>query len=97
MGNIMEFVKPELLVLIPVLYFIGIGFKRSQAVADKHIPLLLGGVGILLALLWVLAGSELAGAQDILQAVFAAVTQGVLCAGCSVYAHQIGKQHGKEE
>ena len=97
MENIMEFVKPELLVLIPVLYFTGMGLKRSQAAADKHIPLLLGGAGILLALLWVLAGSELAGAQDILQAVFAALTQGVLCAGCAVYAHQLGKQAKKEE
>lgn len=93
----MNYVKPELLVLIPVLYFIGMGLKRSQAVADKYIPLLLGGVGILLALLWVLAGSELTGMQDILRAVFAALTQGVLCAGCSVYAHQLGKQAGKEE
>lgn len=93
----MNYVKPELLVLIPVLYFIGMGLKKAQTVADKYIPLLLGGAGVLLALLWVLAASELAGAQDILRAIFAAVTQGILCAGCSVYVHQIGKQHGKEE
>lgn len=97
MENMMNFVKPELLVLIPVLYFIGVGLKHAQTVADKLIPLLLGGAGVLLALLWVLAGSELTGAQDVLRAVFAAVTQGVLCAGCAVYAHQIGKQAGKEE
>ena len=93
----MNYVKPELLVLIPVLYFIGMAFKRSEAVADKLIPLLLGVAGVLLALLCVLAGSELAGIQDILQAVFAAVTQGVLCAGCSVYVHQLGKQAGKDD
>ena len=97
MENIMNYVKPELLVLIPVLYFLGMAFKSSQTVSDKHIPLLLGGVGVLLTLLWVLAGSELTGAQDILRAVFAAVTQGVLCAGCSVYVNQLGKQRGKEE
>lgn len=93
----MNYVKPELLVLIPVLYFLGMAFKSSQTVLDKHIPLLLGGVGVLLALLWVLAGSELTGAQDVLRAVFAAVTQGVLCAGCAVYVNQVGKQHGKDE
>ena len=97
MENIMNYIKPELLVLIPVLYFLGTGLKRSDAVLDKHIPLLLGAAGVALALLWVLASSDMAGAQDILQAVFAAVTQGVLCAGCSVYVDQLGKQHGKDE
>ena len=93
----MNYVKPELLVLIPALYFTGMGLKRSQTAADKHSPLLLGGIGILLALLWVLAGSVLTSVRDILQAVFAAVTQGVLCAGCAVYGNQIGKQAGKEQ
>lgn len=92
----MNYVKPELLVLIPVLYFVGMGLKKAQTVADKYIPLLLGGAGVLLALLWVLAGSELTGAQDILRAVFAAITQGILCAGCSVYINQVAKQAGKE-
>ncbi len=93
----MNYIKPELLVLIPVLYFIGTGLKRSEAVLDKHIPLLLGGAGVALALVWVLASSDMSGMQDALQAVFAAVTQGILCAGCSVYANQLGKQHGKED
>ncbi len=97
MESIMNYVKPELLILIPVLYFIGMGFKRSQMMADKHIPLLLGAVGVALALLWVLASSELSGTQNILQAAFTAITQGVLCAGCSVYINQLGKQHGKED
>ena len=97
MENIMNYIKPELLVLIPVLYFLGTGLKRSDAVLDKHIPLLLGAAGVALALLWVLASSDMAGAQDILQAIFAAVTQGILCAGCSVYVDQLGKQHGKDE
>ena len=90
MENIMNYIKPELLVLIPVLYFLGTGLKRSDAVLDKHIPLLLGAA-------WVLASSDMAGAQDILQAIFAAVTQGILCAGCSVYVDQLGKQHRKDD
>ena len=39
-----EFVKPELLMLIPGLYLVGIGIKKSAA-ADKHIPLILGCTG----------------------------------------------------
>ncbi|MCI8623135.1 MAG: hypothetical protein HFG26_05670 [Provencibacterium sp.] len=97
MEKILEYVKPELLVLIPVLSFTGIGLKRAESVADKYIPLLLGGAGILLALLWVLSSSELSGMRDVLRAAFAAITQGILCAGCSVYIHQVGKQVKKGE
>ena len=37
-----EFIKPELLVLIPVLYLFGAALKHSS-VADKHIHLIVGG------------------------------------------------------
>lgn len=97
MENIMKTIKPELLTLIPVLYFIGMGLKRAQAVADRWIPLLLGGAGILLALLWVLSGTPLPDVRHLLLAIFSAVTQGVLCAGCAVYVHQISKQARKGE
>lgn len=48
MEEIMKYVKPELLMVAVVLYFIGIGLKQSQAVRDKYIPLILGGIGIVL-------------------------------------------------
>ena len=41
MEYLTEYLKPELLVLIPVLYFVGMGFKKSENVPDKHIPALL--------------------------------------------------------
>lgn len=91
----MQYVKPELLVLIPVLLFVGMALKHSGLLDDRHIPLLLGGVGILLAVVWVLATSPMAGWQGGFEAVFTAITQGVLCAGGSVYVNQIGKQQKK--
>ena len=42
-----EFIKPELLILIPVLYLIGIGMKKSE-IKDKFIPLLLGTIAVIL-------------------------------------------------
>ena len=39
MDSIMEFISPELLILIPVLYFVGLAIKNSATVADKFIPL----------------------------------------------------------
>ena len=55
MEQITNYVKPELLVVAVVLYFIGMGLKSAQAVKDKYIPLILGGAGIVLCAVWVLA------------------------------------------
>ena len=90
-----EFIRPELLVLIPVLYFIGVALKSAQAFADKHIPLALGAVGVALAALWVVATSTIASPQDGALAVFTAIVQGVLVAGASVYIDQLIKQAKK--
>ncbi len=91
-----EFIKPELLVLIPVLYLFGAALKHSS-VADKHIPFLLGVASVSLSFLFIVATSVLGGWKDVLMAIFSGVTQGILCAGASVYINQIVKQSGKDE
>lgn len=93
----MNYVKPELIVVAVVLYFIGMGLKQAQAVKDKYIPLILGGIGIVLCAIWVLATCTLSTGQDIAMAVFTAIVQGVLVAGLSTYVNQIIKQIGKAE
>ena len=97
MENIMEYIRPELVILIPVLYFVGVGLKKSESVPDKHIPVILGVCGILLAALYVVATSALDSWQAGIMAAFVAATQGILAAGCSVYINQVGKQGGKDE
>lgn len=47
MEGIISYVKPELLAVAVVLYFCGMGLKRSQIIKDKYIPLILGTEGIL--------------------------------------------------
>jgi len=86
-----EFVKPELLILIPVLYIIGAGLKVSKF-KDNFIPVTLGVVGILLSTIYVFATTDISGNKDILMGIFISLTQGVLVAGCSVYFNQIYKQ-----
>lgn len=94
--NYNEFIKPELLVLIPVLYMIGAAIKKS-AIDDRHIPLILGAVGVAFAAIYLFASEPIEGVQAILTALFTAFTQGILCAGASVYANQIIKQETKKE
>lgn len=97
MEQIMEYVKPELIVVAVVLYFVGMGLKQAQAVKDKYIPLILGAAGIVLCAIWVLATSPLGTGQDIAMAVFTAIVQGTLVAGLSTYVNQIIKQVQKTE
>ena len=97
MEQIMEYVKPELIVVAVVLYFVGMGLKQAQAVKDKYIPLILGAAGIVLCAIWVIATSPLGTGQDIAMAVFTAIVQGILVAGLSTYVNQIIKQVQKTE
>lgn len=97
METVMNYVKPELVVVAVVLYFIGLALKKTEKISDKFIPVILGIAGIVLALIWVLATSTLTGYQSVLMAIFTAIVQGILCAGLSTYVNQIWKQLGKEE
>ena len=97
MDQIMNYVKPELIVVAIVLYFLGMALKQAQSVKDKYIPLLLGGVSIVLCAIWVLATSEIRNGQQVAMAVFTAITQGILVAGLSTYVDQIKKQIHKDE
>lgn len=97
MEQIVNYVKPELLVVSIVLYFVGMALKQAQAVKDKYIPLILGGIGIVLCAVWVVASCPLHTAQNIAMAVFTSIIQGILVAGLSTYVNQIIKQVKKTE
>ena len=97
MEQIIEYIKPELITVAVVLYFIGLGLKKAEAVADKYIPLILGAAGIILCAFWVLATEPLKDGQEIAMAVFTAVIQGILTAGLSTYVNQNIKQVRKTE
>ena len=97
MEQSMNYVKPELLILTVVLYFVGVGLKKAEAVKDKYIPLINGAIGIVLCTIWVFATCTCGTPQDIAMAAFTAITQGILVAGLSTYVNQVIKQTTKEE
>lgn len=92
-----NYIKPELLVLVVVLYFVGMAIKNGKNIKDNYIPYILGVIGIVLSALWVLATCKLNNYQDVLLAIFTAIVQGVLVAGASVYANQLIKQVSKND
>ena len=97
MEQIMNYVKPELIVAAVSLYFIGMWLKQAAFIKNKYIPLVLGIFGVLLCSIWVLATCTLSTGQDIALAVFTAIVQGVLIAGLSTYVNQFIKQMKKDE
>lgn len=98
MEVIMNYIKPELIIVAIALYFVGLALKKTERVSDKYIPVILGIIGISIALIYVFAISlpfDSVGA--VLMAIFTSIVQGILCAGLSTYANQIWKQLGKNE
>lgn len=93
--DIMEYVKPELIVVAIVLYIVGTGIKKAESVKDKYIPYILGAIGIVLCAIWVLANSPLGTMQEVLMAIFTSIVQGILVAGLSTYVNQLIKQVNK--
>lgn len=94
--DIQEYIKAELIALIPVIYIVGITLKRSR-LPDKWIPVALGFTSVALCAIWVISSSEISGTKEWATAVFTVITQGVLIAGASVYANQLLIQSNKKE
>lgn len=94
--NFEEFIKPELLILIPVLYLIGMALKKSK-ISDAYIPIILGATSVIFSTAWVIAVSNISTLKDVAFALFVSVTQGILSAGTSVYFNQLYIQSKKKD
>lgn len=86
-----EYISPELLILVPVMYFIGLGIKKSK-LKDNLIPLLLGVVSTLLTGLYLFATMDYNSVKEVMRVIFSTLTQGVIIAALSVYFNQLYKQ-----
>ena len=92
---IKEFIKPELLIIVPVLYLIGAAIKGGKH--DNLIPIILGAISMTLTSLYILATTDVANTpKSIAMFFFTAITQGILLAGASVYVNQLYKQMNKQ-
>lgn len=91
-----DYIKPELLILIPTLWLLGEIVKKTQ-VKKTLIPLIVGISGVCLAGLYIFSLLPSFNIRCVLSAMFASLTQGLLCAGGSVYVHEIAKNIRKNK
>lgn len=89
--EIMDYVKPELLVVAFVLYFIETWLRKSVLVKNRFIPLINGAIGIAICSVYVISVCQCDSIKGLAAAAFTAFTQGVLVAGLSTYVRLLGK------
>lgn len=95
--DVSQYIKPEFLIMIPVLYILGIIIKNSVIVKDRLIPVTLSIISVAFSLIYVLSVSEISDLKSLMGAVFTALTQGFLIAGATVLCNQIKKQNNKKD
>ena len=97
MEQLMEYIKPELLVVAVVLFLIRKALQKTALIKEKYIPLWVGGAGIIICSVYVFAVCDCRSGGNIAMALFTSITQGILVAGLSAYAGQLDeKMHRKK-
>lgn len=87
-----EFIKPELLLLIPICYALGLWFKGIEGIKNWLIPFILSGISIGVCFLYLLASEFTAVGNLVAAYIFTSLTQGILCAAAAVFAANLVKQ-----
>lgn len=92
-GSMMEdfssYISPELLVLVPALFLVGMAIKKFGS-DDRVIPLVLGLLGMMLACLYGFATMK--AGDTVAMTLFTGILQGIFCAAGAVYVHQNYRQ-----
>lgn len=90
--NLIELVPSNLIVLVAVLYVLGTGLKKAQAIPDKYITVILLLLGITLAILLSMINSQYKTAYE---AAINGFMQGIICWGIAIGINQTAKQLNK--
>lgn len=77
--NLLDYIKEQAFILIPVLYVLGLMLKSNKKIQDWIIP-------------WILTICSILGAILLMGLNINAVIQGILCVGVAVYGNQLVKQ-----
>ena len=85
-AEVVSYIKPELLINVPVLNYIGMCLKASDKIWNNNIPFWLMGISIMLALFWVTGTT---GTHNLSLVAFTSITQGILVASLAWGAHHV--------
>ena len=88
---LLEYIKPELLVLVILLWYIGTKIKASKKIEDWRIPFILMGISVAFALSYVLIISGVTP-----MAIWVGIMQGLAIAALEGYFYQLFKQAVKK-
>lgn len=80
-----EYIKSELLVLVPVLYIIA-KYLDSSKVKKQSIPLILLAISVVLAGIYTFATVDTSNIHKVLMAIFSTIVQGVLLSGSAIFS-----------
>lgn len=81
------YIDAKLLILVPVLYALGQMIKSTEKINNKYIPMILGIVGVVLAIFYMMAAEPFSYIG-----VFTGIVQGIMTSAAAVYANQLVKQ-----
>ncbi|WP_195542932.1 phage holin family protein [Massiliimalia timonensis] len=85
-----EYIRSELIVVIPVLYFLGRILRRSKVLC-KRIPGILLVVSLAVTALYTFSVCDVSSLKNFYACLFSIVTQGVLLTGGSMFIHEMVK------
>jgi hypothetical protein len=87
---LLTYIKPMLLVLIPILWYLGIKIKETNKIQDPWIPFILMGISVVVALSYILIFEEYSPAG-----VWIGIMQGLAIAVAQGWLYQAKKQIGE--
>ncbi len=90
--ELVSLIRPELLILMPVLCFLGYLIKNKTTIASNNIPFILLGCSVFLTAVWMLGQTPITGFAQAMTLLFSILVQGSLVSAASVFAHQLYKQ-----
>lgn len=88
--DIKNLINPEIFLLVPVMWILGLFIKKSE-INSKKIPLIILIISIILSLLYVLTPTFPNSSQMWYNTTINGIGQGILIAGLTVFGNELGK------
>lgn len=85
-----QYIKPELLIITPVLYVIARMLHQSH-IKQEQLPWILLLISIVMAGLYTFATTDVSSMMKLFMALFTTIVQGVLLSGTAVFGGILGK------